>query len=340
MQQAYQMWYKNKHFCISFRQGPARKMLYTTIVLISLLFSSCRHPMAQAVFDEAFMLLYPDLSQAVASKFQLESVTNPEAATQLLEKMIDPKTTDNQSLKIIIASPSVTPVIQEFASKGCFVLINLLTPANGFYSVEWDNAWAYRQIGLLAGYRLAVLQKETDKNASAALLFARGIGRSDTELEVFNRAFRDSYLLATMGTEQENSSNQAAIMPENALKVFDVDNLNLPGDRLEQVLSVVEQIEEIKPSVLIFACTSRLALEKTCEIQGIDIIADIRGLGKDIPHKKLFASLGENRSNLLRALLKTVKEIEDGNTEPHSVYLKPSLELSKEARRIQQELKP
>mgnify|MGYP007111970661 CR=1 FL=1 len=180
MQQAYQMWYKNKHFCISFRQGLARKMLYTTIVLISLLFSSCRHPMAQAVFDEAFMLLYPDLSQAVASKFQLDSVASPGAATQLLEKMTDPKTTDNQSLKIIIASPSVTPVIQEFASKGCFALINLLTPANGFYSVEWDNAWAYRQIGLLAGYRLAVLQKETDKNASAALLFARGIGRSDT----------------------------------------------------------------------------------------------------------------------------------------------------------------
>ena len=102
MQQAYQMWYKNKHFCISFRQGLARKMLYTTIVLISLLFSSCRHPMAQAVFDEAFMLLYPDLSQAVASKFQLESVASPEAATQLLEKMIDEYDNDLPALKNFI----------------------------------------------------------------------------------------------------------------------------------------------------------------------------------------------------------------------------------------------
>ncbi|HPG96536.1 MAG TPA: hypothetical protein PK533_04085, partial [Rectinema sp.] len=221
-----------------------------------------------------------------------------------------------------------------------FTVINLLTPANGFCSVEWDNAWAYQQLGLLTGYRIAALRKETAKDASAALLFARGIGRSDKELEVFNQAFREGYLRATVGNKQKQSLDQVGMIPENALEIFDVDNMNLPGDRLEQTLSVLRQIEEKKPTILIFACTSRLALERAREIQGIDIMADLRGLGKDISHKRLFAALGENSSNLIRVLRNTVKEVQNGNTEPHSKYIRPDLILSKEARRIQQKLKP
>ncbi|OQB95091.1 MAG: hypothetical protein BWX81_02118 [Spirochaetes bacterium ADurb.Bin110] len=334
------MWHTIEHCSTSFYRRLPRTSMYITIVLINLLFSSCKHPAAQAIFDEAFMLLYPDLSQAVAREFPLESVASLKGAPQLLEKIIKKKTADNQSLNIFITSPSVAAALQEFASEDRFAVINLLAPANGFFSVEWDNAWAYQQLGLLAGYRVAALRKETAKDASAALLFARGIGRSDKELEVFNQAFREAYLLATIGTKQKQSSNEVEMVPKNALEIFDVDNMNLPGDRLEQALSVLRQIEEKKPTILIFACTSRLALERACEIQGIDIMADLRGLGKDISHKRLFAALGENSSYLIRALRNTAKEIQNGNTEPHSEYIRPDLILSKEARRIQQKLKP
>ena len=340
MQQVYQMWYTIEYCLASFCRRLPRTLMYISIILISLLFSSCKHPAAQAVFDEAFMLLYPDISQAVAREFPLENVASPKVAPQLLEKKIEKKTTDNQSLNIFITSPSVAIAFQEFASKDRFTVINLLTPANGFCSVEWDNAWAYQQLGLLTGYRIAALRKETAKDASAALLFARGIGRSDKELEVFNQAFREGYLRATVDNKQKQSLDQVGMIPENALEIFDVDNMNLPGDRLEQTLSVLRQIEEKKLTILIFACTSRLALERAREIQGIDIMADLRGLGKDISHKRLFAALGENSSNLIRVLRNTVKEVQNGNTEPHSEYIRPDLILSKEARRIQQKLKP
>ncbi|HPG97214.1 MAG TPA: hypothetical protein PK533_07535, partial [Rectinema sp.] len=78
------------------------------------------------------MLLYPDISQAVAREFPLENVASPKVAPQLLEKKIEKKTTDNKSLNIFITSPSVAIAFQEFASDDRFTLINLLTPANGF----------------------------------------------------------------------------------------------------------------------------------------------------------------------------------------------------------------
>ena len=289
-------------------------------------------------FDEALCFLSGSLSSC-CKRIPARECGKPKVAQQLLEKKIE-KTTDNKSLNIFITSPSVAIAFQEFASDDRFTLINLLTPANGFCSVEWDNAWAYQQLGLLTGYRIAALRKETAKDASAALLFARGIGRSDKELEVFNQAFREGYLRATVDNKQKQSLDQVGMIPENALEIFDVDNMNLPGDRLEQTLSVLRQIEEKKLTILIFACTSRLALERAREIQGIDIMADLRGLGKDISHKRLFAALGENSSNLIRVLRNTVKEVQNGNTEPHSEYIRPDLILSKEARRIQQKLKP
>jgi len=302
--------------------------------------------------DEAFALVYPELSSKLVEEFPLtpphmtegKENTGPYLSyplqtvkiESLMESLLgSPNKSpvggpprESSDMNIFVTTPAVAEVFPVSRLDGQSVGINLLVPADSFFSIEWDSEWAYHEMGLIAGYRLASLQKDKDPGASAAILFSRGIGRSQSELDAFAQAFMEGL---QRGGSGGLGSDQAAEM----LLVFDVDSMNLPGDRLEQTLSALRQVEEKHPQLLMLASGSRLTLESAARKENIDIMADIRGLGSDLSTKNLFAAIEENTPVLISAISRLSQNIEKGEIVADSMRVKPELILSREARRIQ-----
>jgi hypothetical protein len=319
--------------------------------LLPIVLGGCERAPVHAIVDEAFALVYPELSSKLVKEFPLapshtmESAKNSgpylsyplqpgriEALVNALDDTDRPRasgrTGRTSPIQIFVTSPAVAETFPPSRLDAHTVGINLLAPAGSFVSVEWDSEWAYRELGLIAGYRLASLRKKEDAAASAAILFSRGTGRGQKELDAFAQAFGEGLRLA-------GSDDSGTAPASEALSVFDVDSMNLPGDRLEQVLSALRQVETKKPRLLVLASGSRLALETASRTTNIDIMADVRGLGPDISAKKLFAVVGENTPALISAISQLSQKIEKGETVPGSTRVYPALILSREARRIQ-----
>jgi len=275
--------------------------IWGAFLLLSVLLTGCQRPPVHAMVDEAFALVYPELSSKLVKEFPLtpphttKGTENPRPylsyplqtinIESLIESLLgspnrDPvggPTREFSDMNIFVTTPAVAQVFPKQMLGSKIMGINLLVPADSFLSIEWDSEWAYHEMGLIAGYRLASLQKDKTPGASAAILFSRGIGRSQSELDAFAQAFMEGLQQGGGGL----SSTQAAEM----LLVFDVDSMNLPGDRLEQTLSALRQVEEKHPQLLMLASGSRLTLESAARKENIDIMADIRGLGSDLSTK-------------------------------------------------------
>ncbi|HBK57888.1 MAG TPA: hypothetical protein DDZ37_00675 [Spirochaetaceae bacterium] len=302
--------------------------------------------------DEAFALVYPELSSKLVEEFPLtpphttKGTENPRPylsyplqtinIESLIESLIEAPNRDpvggppreSSDMNILVTTPAIAQVFPKQMLGSKTIGINLLVPADSFLSIEWDSEWAYHEMGLIAGYRLASLQKDKDPGASAAILFSRGIGRSQSELDAFAQAFME-------GLQRGGDGGLGSAQAAETLFVFDVDSMNLPGDRLEQTLSALRQVEEKNPRLLMLASGSRLALESVARKENIDIMADIRGLGSDLSTKNLFAAVGENTPALISAISRLSQNIEKGEIVADSMRVKPELILSREARRIQ-----
>jgi len=288
--------------------------------------------------DEAFALVYPEFSSKLVQTFPPATknasggakdtslyLTYPLQADRI-ESFIG-ASSEGLTTEIFVTTPAVATVFPASRLGANTVGINLLAPENSFLSVEWDGEWAYRELGLIAGYRLASLRNKEGSNASAAILFSRGIGRSSKELDAFAQAFGEGMRFA----EGDGADTASA---SEALSVFDVDSMNLPGDRLEQTLSALRQAEDKKPRLLVLASGSRLALETAVEAKATDIMADLRGLGPNLPTTKIFAAVGENGSALIAAIEHLAQKIKKRETVTDAILVKPELILSKEARHI------
>ncbi len=298
--------------------------------------------------DEAFTLVYPQLSSKLIKEFPAASPREKNLGPYMpyplqpekIESLIDAQEKGSSSafskegqeaaepVSIFVMTPALAGVFPLSKPSRQVVGICMLAPTESFYSVEWDSAWAYRELGLIAGYRLASLQRDGDKGATAAILFSRGIGRSPRELEAFTQSFEQGFSLAS-------PSPTGAWLAEDTLVVFDLESMHLPGDQLEQILSALRQIEDKKPRLVVLATGSRIALEKAARMKNIEVMADTRGLGSDSPIKKLFAAIGENDGALVSAARQLAYTIGAGKSAPKRVFVRPSLILSKKARTIQ-----
>jgi len=319
-----------------YRFGPIPLWCILGAALLSVFLAGCGRPPVHAMVDEAFALIYPELSSKIVRKFPLASIHTEEAKssgpylsyplqTGSIESLLGaPDKRSSPTPEIFVTTPAIAEVFPVSRLDGHAVGINLLAPADSFLSIEWDSEWAYRELGLIAGYRLASLRKQEGAGASAAMLFSRGTGRGTKELDAFEEGFR----LAAPG-------DAGAPSPSAALSVFDVDSMHLPGDRLEQVLSALRQVEDTRPRLLVLASGSRLALETSRGMKHVDIVADVRGLGSDIPARRIFAAIGENDSAFVSAIGDLAQKIEKREAVVNTVRVKPDLILSKEARRIQ-----
>lgn len=329
-----------------YRFGPIPLWCILGAALLSVFLAGCGRPPVHTMVDEAFALIYPELSSKIVRKFPLASIHTEEAKssgpylsyplqTGSIESLLGaPDKRSSPTPEIFVTTPAIAEVFPVSRLDGHAVGINLLAPADSFLSIEWDSEWAYRELGLIAGYRLASLRKQEGAGASAAMLFSRGTGRGTKELDAFRQAFtqafEEGFRLAAPGDAGAPSPSAA-----DALSVFDVDSMNLPGDRLEQVLSALRQVEDTRPRLLVLASGSRLALETSLGMKNVDIVADVRGLGSDIPARRIFAAIGENDSAFVSAIGDLAQKIEKREAVVNTVRVKPDLILSKEARRIQ-----
>ena len=323
-------------------------------IFLSALLVGCGHAPAHAAADEAFALVYPELSSRLIREFPTiaENKKNPSPylsyppQSEKIESFLTTSeskpssslASDKQKkelpVQVFVTTPAVTGVFPPARLGENVVLINLLAPtaqAQSCFSVEWNSAWAYRELGLIVGYRLASLRHSGGGNASAAILFSVGIGRSLEELSAFTESFKKGFLLAS-----SNSPHEAPA--ENTLLVFDLESMRLPGDQLEQTLSALRQIEEKKPRILVLASGSRLAFEKSLAMKEIEISADLRGLGTELSTKDLFAAIEENDVALVSAARHLARELGARKNIPNITLVKPSLALSKEARKIRASL--
>ncbi|SLM19426.1 hypothetical protein SPIRO4BDMA_50941 [uncultured spirochete] len=333
-----------------FRFGPTFTWYILSAMLLSVFLAGCDRAPIHATVDEAFALVYPELSSKVVKEFPPIPINTREGAKnsdaylpyplqpgriEALVNALDDKNRPKASeragsaspIQIFVTSPAVAETFPPSRLDAHTVGINLLAPADSFFSVEWDSEWAYRELGLIAGYRLASLQKKEDAAASAAILFSRGTGRGQKELDAFTQSFEKGFRLA-------GSRASAPLPPAGALSVFDVESMGLPGNHLEQVLSALRQAEDRKPRLLVLASGSRLALEKAIGMKDIDIMADVRSLGPDLPVKKIFAAIGENTPALISAIRNLAKKIEEGDAALETVRVYPTIVLSKEAKHI------
>ncbi len=321
-------------------------------LLLFVLLTGCQRPPVHAMVDEAFALVYPELSSKLVKEFPLTPPHTTEGTEysgpylsyplqtvkieSFIESLIEAPNRDpvggppreSSDMNIFVTTPAIAQVFPKQMLGSKTIGINLLVPADSFFSIEWDSEWAYHEMGLIAGYRLASLQNDKAPGASAAILFSRGIGRSQSELDAFAQAFME-------GLQRGGSGGLGPDQAAGMLLVFDVDSMNLPGDRLEQTLSALRQVEEKNPQLLMLASGSRLALESIARKENIEIIADIRGLGSNLSTKNLFAAIEENTPALISAISRLSQNIEKGEIVADSMRVKPELILSREARRIQ-----
>jgi hypothetical protein len=346
-----------------FRRSAFAALCFVLAVAGSLgLLSGCSHPPVSAMLDEAFALVYPDLSARLVREFPVPSsaaktaakATSPYLSYPVQPGKIEslaqsiaqswPSGSTSSSAHIFVASPAVAhafPVKLLDEGSTCVSLFSRAEPAlpeiaqlaespsGRTLAIMWDSEWAYRQIGLIAGYRIGIERKNGNTEVNAAILFSSGLGRSEADLDAFVEAFRTA--METAGAR--DSDNGQALLP------FNIDHMNLPGDKLEQALSALAQIKDKKPSLLVIAAGSRTALEKAQEMKDIELAADLRGLGQGIPTRNLFAAIGENNSAIIAAIRNAAQLIEKKDVMPPIIYVKPALQFSKEAARIDAILK-
>jgi hypothetical protein len=333
----------------SYLASVLARRLWGAALLLPALLAGCQRPSLHTLVDEAFALVYPELSSKLVKEFPPTSSHSTGGAKDAVPYLSYPLQTatieslmgvsfshrlrgtsrETRGADIFVTSPAVARVFPKQRLGHKAVGINLLVPADSFLSIEWDSEWAYHEMGLIAGYRLASLRRDGGSQASAAILFSRGIGRSQVELDAFTRAFGEGMRLAKYDAQGSTAAAEA-------LSIFDVDSMNLPGDRLKQTLSALRLAEEKSPRLLIVASGSRLVLETAIHDEGnIDIMADIRGLGPNTATDKLFVAVEENTEALLSAIRQVSRQIEKEEVVPNPIRVKPSLALSRKARRIQ-----
>jgi len=326
------------------------------------LLASCSHPPVSAMLDETFALVYPNLSARLVREFPAPSsaaktavkATSPYLSYPVQPGKIEslaqsiaqsrPSGSSSSPAHIFVASPAVAdafPVKLLDEGSTCVSLFSLAEPvlqkiaqaaessSGRTLAIMWDSEWAYRQIGLIAGYRIGIDRKNGNTEANAAILFSSGLGRSEADLDAFVQSFRTA--MKTAGARDSDN--------DQALLRFNIDHMNLPGDKLEQALSALAQIKDKKPSLLVVAAGSRLALEKAQEMKGTELAADLRGLGEGISARSLFAAIGENNTAIIAAIRNAAQLIEKKDILSPIISVKPALQFSREAARIDAILK-
>ncbi len=310
---------------MKFKRGTRFALIVMTVFAAIGTIHGCARSDAQPLIDQAFALMYPELSARILKEFHASTQGKIGASNETYIPLpstshpanIDPKT-------LYIASPAVAASLTGFVQQTRARGISLLAEEPGFSAIVWDSAWAYRQLGFIAGFRTATLRTSSMPDAAASILFSRGIGRSDEELKAFKSAFIEGANAA--GTQDLGSANK------NLLTIMDVDSLGLHGNRQEQTLAACSQMLQNAPAVVIIAAGSLGAFEKTLSYRGV-IIADLRGLGQNISKKKLFAALEENVAGLTKALSQLVRSLNTSVSTANTTRVKPNLYLSSEARR-------
>lgn len=300
--------------------APAQALAVAFVLVVAASLGGCARTEARPLIDRAFAVLYPELAAAEMKALGAKKGTDAGASAvagddySYLPLPTQSQRFDIGAEEIAVASPAVVEALQSAAKQTKTRIVSLLVPASGFSSVSWDSEWAYRQAGLVAGYRTALLRRTTAPGATAGILFARGIGRSDAELSAFEAGF------AQGGAEI------------SLLSVFDVDAMGLRGDRLEQTLAACSQMLERGPGVVAVAAGSRSALEKALGARS-EIIADLRGLGPYRLKEKILFGIEENAPALVRAVSSAVRALHAPEAGPLAIRVPPALSLSSEARR-------
>lgn len=340
--------------------APVYFMLAAAGILI--LLSGCSHPPVSALLDEAFALVYPDLSAKLVREFPVPSSAaktaekaahlylsypvQPGKIESLAKSIIQTKSSSTRSspAHIFVASPAVSQAFPANLLDEGNTCLSLFLPAEAtlqetaqlsqspserILAIIWDSKWAYHQLGLIAGYRIGIERNHGNAKAYAAILFSSGLGRNESDLDAFVEAFHTAMEMAGV----RNSDIDQALQP------FNIDHAKLQGDKLEQALSALAQINDRKPRMLVIAAGSRTVLEKAQEMKGIELAADLRGLGQGIPTGNLFAAIGENGDAIIAAIRHAAQLIEKKDSVPPILYVKPALQFSKEAGRIDAILK-
>jgi len=328
-----------------FTRGTFIATMLAIAILATVALGGCARAGARPLIDRAFALIYPELSARILKEFgDGQRGRGPEDKYLPLPFSSSPPNINSK--EIYIASPAIAAAIESQIGQTGARVVSLLGDASALPSVDWDSAWAYRQMGLIAGYRAAAIRTSSPPDSRASILFSRGIGRTDAELEAFERGFDEGARAAGI----QNSVIDSAEAPGNAepgapksrfLKVFDVDSMGLHGDRLEQTLAACAQMLQSSPgpSVIVVAAGSLGALEKTLQTQG-EVIADMRGLGQGISQKRLLAAVGENIGALVEATGQLVRELHEGKPAPKVTLVRPTLYLAGEARRALKAAQP
>ncbi len=324
-------------------RGTINAPIAAVVILATIALGGCVRANARPLIDRAFALIYPELSARILGEFgdaRLGKGQSPEDV--YLPLPFVSSSANISSKEIYIASPAIAAALVGQVEQTGASVIGLLSNGGAFPSVNWHSAWAYRQMGLIAGYRTAALRVSTHADSRASILFSRGIGRSDAELKAFECGFAEGARAAGFQDLETCNDGPGGVADSNApqsllLTVFDVDSMELHGDRLEQTLAACEQMLQGSPSVVVVAAGSLGALQKALDMPG-DVIADLRGLGQQISKKKLFAATEENIDGLVHATERVVRAMREKKPIPDITLVPPSLYLSEEARRSEQGL--
>ena len=298
----------------------------------------CARAEAHPLIDGAFALIYPEFSARIFKEFGNSRQNRGQSPHDKYVPLPPASSPPNiNSTEIYIASPAIAAMLKGQAQQSGADIVSLLGDVGAFPSVNWDSAWAYTQMGLIAGYRTAALRASTRTDSMASLLFSRGSGRTVTELKAFESAFAQGaraagYQESEMPREGTNGNLSADLRQNQLLTVFDVDSMGLHGDPLEQTLAACAQMLQKNPSVIVIAAGSLGALEKALSNSG-EVLADLRGLGQDLSKKTLFAAIEENVDGLMRSTERLVRAIREKKPIPKDALVPPTLYLTGEARR-------
>ncbi len=320
-----------------------------SILIICAIACSCmagclgrREPRAYAMIDDAFSLIYPEITNILLRDFST-SLTASRIAPPLLSYPPDPVQIDARLSLIsdnadshIIASPAIAGYLarkgESIGTRGISLLgLPQEGLAPGWKVLRWDSRETFRVLGTLAAlwFNANLVSKNAEAPAAlhVSIVYARGPGRTDDDLNAFVEAFRQSLSSAAPDLDERPS------LEDGVISIFDIDAMHLPGDRAAQVQSALLQAQSRNPGLLVLAAGSSRALDAARKWQNTAIIADLRGLGTNIDTRGLFAAIGENPKAIRSTLNAEIQRAREQSFQD-DLLVAPALILSRDAQRL------
>jgi len=313
-------------------RGRIRFLVFTfsCIILFCAILGGCARSEGYSLFDEAFVIIYPELASSMLHNFPSALTrrgSTTDASQNFLPLPISVTGLTVESDAAAVVSPAVAIALTHTKNEVSNPIIDLLIQQPGHFSVLWESEGAYFEMGLLAGYRTGLLRNTSKPAATAALLFSQGVGRTEREVNAFVSAFDRGMHIAGSGEIAQNA----------ALSVFNVESMGFQGDKLEQTIAAYAQMMDKHPDIVMLAAGSREVVERALgKVQ--DLLVDSRGLGGDIPKDNLFAEIEENESAIISATRELVHEIKAGLITPKTVLVKPKMYVSPRGKSFQKKL--